>query len=107
MVDRPELRGTKGSAVWSARSLLKTTLECDMVAARLLWLSDKQAAAAQYVCALCRYMGIEPHVISDLAATHDIREMSARAGAIVKEIPRKFAKSEDVLQALEALEETA
>ncbi|KAJ2573341.1 hypothetical protein GGH19_004530 [Coemansia sp. RSA 1807] len=106
MVDRPELRGTKGSAVWSARSLLKTTLECDMVAARLLWLSDKQAAAAQYVCALCRYMGIEPHVISDLAATHDIREMSARAGAIVKEIPRKFAKSEDVLQALEALEET-
>ncbi|KAJ2119207.1 hypothetical protein IW147_006056 [Coemansia sp. RSA 720] len=108
MVDRPELRGAKGSAaVWSARSLLKTTLECDLVAARLLWPSDKQAAAAQYVRALCRYMGIEPRVISELAATHEIREMSARAAGIAKEIPRKFAKSEDVLQALDALEETA
>ncbi|KAJ2499973.1 hypothetical protein GGH96_003084 [Coemansia sp. RSA 1972] len=108
MVDRPELRGAKGSAaVWSARSLLKTTLECDLVAARLLWSSDKQAAAVQYERALCRYMGIEQIVISDLAGIHNIREMSARAGATAKEIPRKFAKSEDVLQALEALEETA
>ncbi|KAJ2345126.1 hypothetical protein GGF43_005298 [Coemansia sp. RSA 2618] len=108
MVDRPDLRGAKGSAaVWSARSLLKTTLECDLAAARLLWVIDRRNAAAQYLSALCRYMGIETSVVAAFANTHDFGEMCTQAARVAKSVPRKFAKPEDLSQALDALEEAA
>ncbi|KAJ2818678.1 hypothetical protein FBU31_005790, partial [Coemansia sp. 'formosensis'] len=54
-----DLRGAKGSpGAWSARSLLKTMLECQLAQARLESRSNKQLAASLYADALCCYLGI-------------------------------------------------
>ncbi|KAJ2453102.1 hypothetical protein EV183_002442 [Coemansia sp. RSA 2336] len=107
MVDRPELRGGKESgSLWSARSLLKTTLECDFAIARLLWLDNKQQAARNYMDALARYLGIESKTFDELK-TCSLESKDRMAQEVVAGLPRKFSKQEDISQALDALEEAA
>ncbi|KAJ2697069.1 hypothetical protein H4218_004199 [Coemansia sp. IMI 209128] len=103
-----DLRGAKGSpGAWSARSLLKTMLECQLAQARLESRLDKQLAASLYADALCCYLGIASHSLD--MAERDRNPAKARelAGQLVNGIPRKFAKSEDIDQAIRAMEEVA
>ncbi|KAJ1729641.1 hypothetical protein LPJ61_003422 [Coemansia biformis] len=104
----PGLRSAKGSqAAWTARSLVKTALECDLALARLLSASAKERSASEYTAALCRYLGIEQGALDEIGRLRDPLAMSGRAAQVAAAIPRKFAKPEDVAQAVEAMEEVA
>ncbi|KAJ1897188.1 hypothetical protein LPJ66_003531 [Kickxella alabastrina] len=101
-------RGAKGSpSFWSARALLKTALDCRMALARLDSTLDGTRAAGHYIDALCQYLGITLGDLDMVAQTHDPLEMSSRADQVARAIPRKFAKDEDVDQAVTAMEEVA
>ncbi|KAI8326124.1 hypothetical protein GQ54DRAFT_307858 [Martensiomyces pterosporus] len=103
-----ELRGARESpASWSARSLLKTMLECRLALARLESQPAKAESAPRYTDALCAYLGVELGAIDGIARDRDPVKMDAAAMAIAKSIPRKFSKPEDVCQAIEAMEEVA
>ncbi|KAJ2005997.1 hypothetical protein GGI02_001001 [Coemansia sp. RSA 2322] len=103
-----ELRGAKGSpTAWTARSLLKTMLECQLAQARLESRSDRPRSVFLYVDALCRYLGIESSMFDIAERDRNPQTVYLRAARLVDSIPRKFAKTEDVDQALGALEEAA
>ncbi|KAJ2333717.1 hypothetical protein GGI00_002191 [Coemansia sp. RSA 2681] len=102
------LRGVKGSpGAWTARSLLKTMLECQLAQARLESRSNKQRAASLYLDALCCYLGISSHSLAIADRDRTPSKAWAQADQLANEIPRKFAKAEDVDQAIGAMEETA
>ncbi|KAJ2063537.1 hypothetical protein GGI17_001612 [Coemansia sp. S146] len=103
-----DLRGAKGSpAAWSARSLLKTMLECQLAQARLESRSNKQKAASLYADALCCYLGIPRDSLDIAERDRNPIKACMLADQVVNSIPRKFAKSEDVDQATGAMEEVA
>ncbi|KAJ1919592.1 hypothetical protein GGI09_004255 [Coemansia sp. S100] len=103
-----DLRGVKGSpGAWSARSLLKTMLECQLARARLESRSNKQLAASLYADALCCYLGIPIDSLDIAERDRNPTKAWALADQLVNSIPRKFAKSEDIDQATGAMEEVA
>ncbi|KAJ2392999.1 hypothetical protein H4S02_000466 [Coemansia sp. RSA 2611] len=76
--------------------------------ARLQWAADKPSRAAkQYLEAVCRFLGTDPGAIARIQKAGGVEDMHAQAVRIAASIPRKFAKSEDVDQALDALGEAA
>ncbi|KAJ1933474.1 hypothetical protein FBU59_006015 [Linderina macrospora] len=100
------LRGAKGTpASWTARSLLKTMLECRMALARLE--TDKEKTATIYVGALCEFLGIEQESINSLKRYSDPISLDAAASTLNGLIPRKFANTEDIDQATSTIEEVA
>ncbi|KAI9501090.1 hypothetical protein BX070DRAFT_229383 [Coemansia spiralis] len=108
MESDPSLRGAKGSpASWSVRSLLKTMLDCRLALARLLSTNNKEEAAKQYNLALCNYLGIPKDAVSNSCADHSPLEIYKQTSCIAAAVPRKFAKEEDVAQAIKAMDETA
>ncbi|KAJ2492439.1 hypothetical protein IWW37_001486 [Coemansia sp. RSA 2050] len=103
-----DLRGAKGSpGAWSARSLLKTMLECQLAQARLESRSSKQMAASLYAEALCCYLGISSHSLDMAERDRNPARACELADRLVNGIPRKFARPEDVDQAIGAMEEVA
>ncbi|KAJ2767442.1 hypothetical protein IWQ56_003329, partial [Coemansia nantahalensis] len=103
----PGLRGGPAAA-WTARSLLKTALECDLALARLLAAEAPAcAAAAAYADAVARYMGIAPGALDSVARLRAPQPMAEAASRLAAAVPRKFARQEDVAQALAAMEEAA
>ncbi|KAJ1828610.1 hypothetical protein LPJ73_008527 [Coemansia sp. RSA 2703] len=102
------LRGTKGTpSFWSPRALLKTMLDCTMAIARIEMVVDKPAAAIRYKSGLCQFLGIELKVLEKIGHLCDINMLNKQAVQVVESIPRKFAKDEDVDQAICAMKEVA
>ncbi|KAJ2744102.1 hypothetical protein GGI20_003242 [Coemansia sp. BCRC 34301] len=102
------LRGEKGSpGAWTARSLFKTMLECQLAQARLESRTSRQWAASLYSDALCCYLGIASNLL-DIGERDRTPSMAwTHADKLVKAIPRKFTRAEDVDQAIGAMEEVA
>ncbi|KAJ2879486.1 hypothetical protein FB639_003076 [Coemansia asiatica] len=109
MNNDPSLRGTKGStAFWSPRSLLKTSLECQMALARIDACSNIDRAAESYKSGLCQFLGLQHDKLDFVTASNrNPKSLEQIASRIVSEIPRKFAKEEDVDQAVAAMKEVA
>ncbi|KAJ1827984.1 hypothetical protein LPJ56_001359 [Coemansia sp. RSA 2599] len=109
MNDDPGLRGTKGSpAFWSPRSLLKTSLDCDMALARLEADTDIAESSERYKTGLCQFLGIERSKLDYVSAKNrNPQILEKMAAQIVLDIPRKFSKEEDVEQAFAAMKEVA
>ncbi|KAJ2910095.1 hypothetical protein GGI21_001216 [Coemansia aciculifera] len=108
MDDNADLRGAKGSSgAWTARSLLKTMLECRLAQARLESRTNKQLSATLYADALCCYLGISTKSLNIAERDRSPLKVWVMTDRLVSAIPRKFAKAEDVDQAIGAMEETA
>ncbi|KAJ2717016.1 hypothetical protein H4R19_000271 [Coemansia spiralis] len=104
----PALRNSGAQQTpWTARLLLKTALECDLALARLQSASAKPRAAAEYAAALCRFVGIEQGALDAVCHARQPLAMAEHAARVVVAVPRKFVKHEDIMQALEAMDEAA
>ncbi|KAJ1953194.1 hypothetical protein EC988_003132, partial [Linderina pennispora] len=100
------LRGTKGApASWTARTLLKTMLDCRMALARLEPATGR--AGAMYLDALGEFLGIESKALHGLAQSRDPVSLDTVASKLNESIPRKFGNTEDVGQAVSTIEEVA
>lgn len=102
----PSLRKSTNSQIsvsWSARSLLKTTFECQLALARLdLYVDRAEDAVDRYVFSLCDFLGIRTEILRDCKSDQP-RTIAARMMNVAEAIPRKLAKEEDQNQALEAI----
>ncbi|KAJ2658847.1 hypothetical protein IWW48_003835 [Coemansia sp. RSA 1200] len=110
MEEDPALCGSKGSpAAWSTRKILKTMLECRLALARALYAKDysRVESTEQYTLAVCQYLGISESCVEYSNTERNPSAMSKEAFADVSAIPRKFGKQEDVVQAIDAMDEAA
>ncbi|KAJ2810699.1 hypothetical protein GGI24_006966 [Coemansia furcata] len=82
-------------------------LECQLAQARLESRSNKQLAASLYADALCCYLGISSDSLDIAERDRNPTRACALADQLVDSIPRKFAKAEDVDQAIGAMGEVA
>ncbi|KAJ1722973.1 hypothetical protein LPJ53_002639 [Coemansia erecta] len=78
-----------------------------MAIARIEVDADRSAAASRYEAGLCQFLGIDQKVLDNLGNIRDIDMLAKQAVQAVESIPRKFAKDEDVDQAIYAMKEVA
>ncbi|KAJ2760648.1 hypothetical protein H4S06_001620 [Coemansia sp. BCRC 34490] len=110
MEEDPALCGSKSSpAAWSTRKILKTMLECRLALARALYVKShsRVESAEQYTLAVCRYLGISESCVEYPNNERNPSAVSRKALANVSAIPRKFGRQEDVVQAIDAMDEAA